>query len=370
MRLPDFAIERYFAVHEFTAPYLLCASDVEGVGMEELLALADDDGRALWRDLRLGYTETAGHPILRREIAGLHRTIAPEDVYVFAGAGEAIFILVNALLGPGDHAVSTWPAYQSLFEVARATGADVDLLPLDPGEGWRLDLDRLRRLLRANTRLVIVNFPHNPTGALPDQGSFRALVELCEEAGCILLSDEVYRNLEYDPSDRLPAAADLSARAVSINVLSKSYGLAGLRIGWLACRDPEVLRAVTRIRDYVTLCNSAPSEILAIIALRAREALWQRSRRIVGDNLALVDRFFAEHAASVDWIRPRAGAIGLPRLLTGEPIDAFAERLVRATGVLLLPDRVYGMSQNRFRLGFGRTNLPEGLARLAGALRG
>lgn len=369
MRLPDFAIERYFAVHEFTAPYVLCASDVEGVGMDELLALADDEGRALWRDLRLGYTETAGHPLLRREIAGMYRSIAPEDVFVFAGASEAIFALVNAMLGPGDHAVSTWPAYQSLFEVARATGADVDLLPLEPEAGWRLDLDRLRALLRPTTRLVIVNFPHNPTGALPDEESFRALVDLCDEAGCTLLSDEVYRHLEYDPADRLPAAAELSPRAVSINVLSKSFGLAGLRIGWIACRDPEVLRAVARLRDYLTLCNSAPSEVLAIIALRAREALWRRSGRIIADNLALVDRLFAEHAGALDWVRPRAGSIGLPRLLTGEPIDAFAERLLRSTGVLILPDRVYGMSQNRFRLGFGRTNLPEALTRLAAALR-
>src|SRR5258707_2204401 len=178
MRIADFALERYFARWEFAVEYLLCASDVEGYPMAELLALADVEARGLWENLRLGYTESTGHPLLRAEIASLYEGIEADDILVFAGAEEAIFCLANVLLGPDDHAIVTWPGYQSLYEVARSLGAEVTLLPLRPESGWQLDLADLRRALRPNTRLVVANFPHNPSGALPDQATFRALVEL------------------------------------------------------------------------------------------------------------------------------------------------------------------------------------------------
>ncbi|HBY92611.1 MAG TPA: aminotransferase, partial [Chloroflexi bacterium] len=141
--IPDFKLERYFARWEFAAPYILCASDVEGYRLDELLALADDEHRALWQKLTLGYTEAPGHPLLRAEIAALYQNVAPANVLTFAGAEEAIFVLMNVLLGPGDHAVITWPGYQSLYEVARATGAEVTLLPLEHADGWALHLEAL-----------------------------------------------------------------------------------------------------------------------------------------------------------------------------------------------------------------------------------
>ncbi len=208
MRIAEFELERFFARWEFAVEHLLCASDVEGYPMAELLALADDETRALWDGLRLGYTESTGHPLLRREIAGLYEAIEPDDVLVFAGAEEAIFCLANVMLGPGDHAIVTWPGYQSLYEVARAAGADVTLHELYAADGWALDVDRLRASLRPETRLVIVNAPHNPTGMLPTHAEWRALTGLCAEAGVHLLADEVYRFLEFDQADRLAAGAD------------------------------------------------------------------------------------------------------------------------------------------------------------------
>src|SRR5919199_6518809 len=195
MYLPPFSLERYFARWEFTARHLLCASDVEPYRLDELLALADDETRAMWRDLRLGYTESAGHPLLRREIASMYDRVPPEGVLTFAGAEEAVFVLMHALLRPGEHAVVAWPAYQSLYEAARGAGAAVDLLPLDEARGWALDLDELQRRLRPTTRLIVVNFPHNPTGALPDRETFEALIDVARYSGCRLLSDEVYRGL-------------------------------------------------------------------------------------------------------------------------------------------------------------------------------
>ncbi len=368
MKLADFELERYFARHEFSARHLLCASDVESFRLHELLAMADEEGRALWDRLALGYTESAGHPLLREEIAALYDEVAPEQVLVFSGAEEAIFVLVVALLGPGDHALVTWPAYQSLHEVARASGAAVAPLPLAEERGWRLEPSDVRSALRPDTRLLVVNFPHNPTGALPARDAFAELVGIAEEAGITLLSDEVYRLLEYDPADRLPAAADLSRRAVSLGVMSKAFGLAGLRIGWLATRDEELLRRCAALKDYTTICCSAPSEVLAIVALRARERILDRNRAIVAGNLARLDAFLARHADTFSWSRPRAGATGFPRLLAATPVERWTQELIERHGVLLLPGTVYDDAGNHFRIGFGRRSFAEGLARLEAAL--
>src|SRR5512147_3088880 len=265
MRIADFALERYFARWEFAARHLLCASDVQAYPMADLLALADDEARGLWNALQLGYTESAGHPLLRREIASLYETIEPDEVLTFAGAEEAVFCLLSVALGPGDHAIVTWPAYQSLYEVARAAGADVTLHELHETDGWALDLDRLRRQLTPATRLIVVNLPHNPTGMLADRAIFDELVAIASDAGARLVVDEVYRGLEVDEADRLPAGADVAPGGVSLGVMSKTYALAGLRIGWLASHDRDLLARVAALKDYTTICSSAPSEILAII---------------------------------------------------------------------------------------------------------
>jgi aspartate/methionine/tyrosine aminotransferase len=365
VRIPDFALERYFARWEFAVDHLLCASDVQGYPLAELLALADPETRAMWDGLTLGYTESTGHPLLRAEIAALYDGVEPDDVLVFAGAEEGIFCLANVLLGPGDHAIVTWPGYQSLYEVGRATGADVTLHELREDAGWALDIDRLRGQVTAATRLIVVNAPHNPTGMLPDRATFDALVGLAEEAGTHLLLDEVYRFLEFDPAQRLPAGADATERGISLGVMSKSFAMAGLRIGWLATRDRELLARCAAFKDYTTICSSAPSEVLALIGLRARDTVLGRSRDIVGANLARLDAFFEDWADRFAWVRPRAGSVGFPRLtVPGVTIDDWAAGLVEAEGVLLLPGSQFGYGGNHFRLGFGRTDLSDALGRL------
>jgi aspartate/methionine/tyrosine aminotransferase len=361
MRLADFALERYFARWEFKAEMLLCASDLEGWPVADLLALADEDGLRRWHDLRLGYTESAGDPALRAEIAKLYETVSPDDVLVFAGAEEAIFALHNVLLGTGDHALVVRPAYQSLAEVAQAAGADVTRVDLHEEAGWRLDPDEVRSSLRPRTRLILINEPHNPTGGLSDRATFDRLAALAAESGARLIVDEVYRFLEFEPATRLPAAADVSPSAVSIGVMSKSFGLAGLRIGWVTTRDRALLERLAAFKDYTTICSSAPSEVLALIALRARERVLERSRRIVAANLPLLDAFFARWPGVFEWVRPRGGSVGFPRLLADRPSDAFADELVRRTGVLILPGNLFGDSTNHFRIGYGRTNLPRAL---------
>jgi aspartate/methionine/tyrosine aminotransferase len=364
MRIDDFELERFFARYEFAVEHLLCASDVEGWRMDELLALADDETRALWSGLTLGYTESLGHPRLRAEIAALYETVHPDGVVVFAGAEEAIFIVANVTLEPGDHAIVVWPTYQSLHEVARAVGAEVTLHELHESEGWAIDADRLRAAVRPRTKLIVVNVPHNPTGALPDPATYATVVDIAADAGATLLSDEVYRFLELDPLALLPAGADAGAHVASLGVMSKSFALAGLRVGWLASRDTALLDKAARFKDYTTICASAPSEILALVALQAREAVLTRSHAIVDANLALLDRFFARQAGRFTWVRPRGGSIGFPRLLADVPIDRFAADLLEAEGVLVAPGSIFGHPGNHFRLGFGRSDLPVALAKL------
>ena len=365
MRIAEFTLERYFARWEFAVEHVLCASDVEGYPMADLLELADDEARGLWDGLRLGYTESTGHPLLRREIAALYETIDPDEVLTFAGAEEAVFCLLNVLLGPGDHAIVTWPGYQSLYEVARAAGADVTLHELREPHGWALDLDLLRSQVTPATRLIVVNAPHNPTGMLPDRTTFDGLVAIAADAGAHLLVDEVYRGLEFADGDRLPAGADALAGGISLGVMSKAYAMAGLRVGWLATRDRDLLARVAAFKDYTTICSSAPSEILAIIALRAGDRVLARSNGIVAANLDRLDAFFDSWADRFAWVRPRAGSIGFPRLtVPGIWIDDWAAQLVEAEGVLLLPGSQFGHPGNHFRIGFGRTDLPDALDRL------
>jgi aspartate/methionine/tyrosine aminotransferase len=364
MRIAEFALERFFARWEFAVRHLLCASDVEGYPMADLLAVADPEARELWDELRLGYTESTGHPLLRSEIASLYGDLEADDVLVFAGAEEAIFCLSNVLLGLGDHAIVTWPGYQSLYEIGRAAGAAVTLHELREEDAWELDPERLIDALRPDTRLVVVNAPHNPTGMLPTHEQWSRLTGQLARRGVHLLADEVYRFLEFDEADRLTAGADAFERGISLGVMSKSFAMAGLRIGWLASRDRQLLARCAAFKDYTTICSSAPSEILALIGLRARDTVLARSRAIVEANMARLDGFFADHPDRFAWVRPRGGSIGFPRLLDDEPIDAFVARLVETEGVLLLPGSQFGHPGNHFRIGFGREDLPAGLERL------
>jgi len=364
VRLAPFELERFFARYEFEAPYLLCSSDVEPFALDELLALADERGRRLWEELSLGYTESRGAPFLREAIAGLYAGVEADDVLVFTGAEEAIFCFANVAMGPGDHAIVGWPAYQSLHEVARAAGVEVSLLELEHDSGWRLDLDALEAQLRPETRAIVVNFPHNPTGAQLEHESFERLTAVAEEAGVTLFSDEVYRWLEHDPALRLPAAVEASSTAVSLGVMSKTFALAGLRIGWVASRDHELLARLAAFKDYTTICSSAPSEVLSFIALGALDRVVERSRSIVATNMALLDDFFERRSELLEWVRPSAGPIGFPKLLSEPDAGRFCADLVREAGVLLLPGRAYGHSGDHFRVGFGRRNLPEALERL------
>ncbi|WP_369185189.1 aminotransferase class I/II-fold pyridoxal phosphate-dependent enzyme [Streptomyces sp. Y1] len=367
-RLPDFRLETYFSRWEFTARHHLTASDVQTMTLGDLLALADDQDRAAFANLSLGYTETYGDPALRETVAGTYERADAADVICFAGAEEALYLAMNVLLDAGDHAVVVTPNYQAAETVPLAL-CEVTGVALDPDRDWALDLDAVRAAIRPNTRVVSVNFPNNPTGKVIGAADFTELARLCDERGIHLFSDEVYRGLERDPARTLPQAADLSERALSLNVTSKSLGLPGLRIGWITCRDRELLSRLERAKHYTTICNSAPSEVLARIALKARAGILDRNRALIARNLPLFDAFFAEHPDLFAWQAPDGGCVAYPRYLGPEGVEEFCTRLVEEAGVLLLPASVYRSEltptpTDRFRIGIGRADPEAGLAAL------
>ncbi|HET9425253.1 MAG TPA: aminotransferase class I/II-fold pyridoxal phosphate-dependent enzyme [Gemmatimonadaceae bacterium] len=360
MNIREFALERFFAEHEFAARHVLAASDVEGMAMSDVLALADAETSRLWSGLRLGYTESTGLPLLRAEIATLYDGLGADDILTFAGAEEAIFLAMHATLAPGDHVATVWPAYQSLHEVARSIGADVTPIPLDPCD-WSLDIGRVADALRPNTRMVVINFPHNPTGAHIDRSQLDGIVDLCRQRGILLFSDEVYRLLEHDPADLLPPAATVYENGVSLGVMSKSFALAGLRIGWIATRDGGLRARIAALKDYTTICSSAPSEILALIALRGKARVLARSREIVAQNLPILREFMSRHAEHLTWAPPRAGSVCFPRFIGDVDAEQAATSLIEQTGVVILPGGRFEYDRAHFRVGFGRLDTAKGL---------
>ena len=272
---------------------------------------------------------------------------------------------MRVLLGPHDHAIVVVPNYQSSETIPVAMGS-VSGVALDPQDDWQLDVDALRKSVRPNTKLVSVNFPNNPTGAIPSRSTFDAIVDICREHDLYLFSDEVYRMLEIDVSKRLPQVADVYDKGLSLNVMSKAYGLPGLRIGWIAGKDVALLRRLERYKHYLSICNSGPSERLALIALKVRERIFTLHRARISKNLDALDAFFAEYPELFEWRRPDGGCVAFPRFLGAEGVETFCERIVEQEGVLLLPASLYRSEvaahpTDRFRIGCGRSHIDAGL---------
>jgi aspartate/methionine/tyrosine aminotransferase len=364
--LRPFALEVFFSTWEFTAKYHMCASDTQSMTLAKLLSMAGEADRAAWENLHLGYTETSGRPSVRSAIASTYESISPAEVLCFAGAQEGIFAAMHALLGPDDHVIAILPNYQSSESIPLSI-CDTTGVSLNPGKNWDLDWNELRDAIRPNTRIISINFPNNPTGKIISRETLQSLVEIARRRGIYLFSDEVYRLLERRPEMTLPQVADIYERGLSLGVMSKAYGLAGLRVGWIACKDRDLLQRMERVKHYTSLCNSAPSELLAEIALKARDQILERNRALIAKNLLLLSDFFAQYPHLFQWYLPDGGCIGYPRYLGADGVEAFAKDLVDQTGALLLPASVYksdlgSTPSDRFRVGFGRANMPEGLA--------
>ena len=364
--LPDFRLETHFSKWEFKARYHMTASDAESISMRDLLDLATPEDREGFDNMWLGYTETFGAPDLRYTIAGTYDAQTADNILCFAGASEGIFAANNVILDQDSHAIVVTPNYQSHetlpVAICEATG-----VPLDPNDGWSLDIDRIKDAIRPNTRLVTINFPHNPTGAILPVDRYMALIELCRTHGIYILHDEIFNGLGPSGTTHLPFVSDVYERGLSLNVMSKSYGLPGLRIGWIASQDKALLSRMERLKHYLSICNSGPSERLALIALKNRSKLLTRNCGIVDENLPKWEAFFARHPDLFEWRAPDGSCMAFPRYKGPDGVEAFCQSLVEDSGVLLLPSTIYESDlgptpTERFRIGLGRTGLDEGLA--------
>lgn len=364
MKFPPFKLEEYFTVYEFSARYMMGSSDPETYALAELISMADKESLSLWENLTLGYTESYGLPLLREEISNLYTQINQENILVCAGAEEGIFIVLQALLKKNDQVVVITPCYQSLKEIPKLIGANITGLPLEwINNQWTFNLEKFSQLVADQTKLVILNFPHNPTGFHPSHKLFQEIIEIIRQHNCYLFCDEVYRLSEHNKQHTLPNAVDCYEKAISLGVMSKSFGLAGLRIGWLACNDKSLLKDFSANKNYTSICSSAPSEILTLIALRNKQYILDRNLAIAKKNLDLLDQFFSQFQSIYDWYRPTAGFIAFPRLTVDFPIEQFSKKLVDKESVLILPGSLFDNDNNHFRIGYGRKNLPEALDR-------
>jgi aspartate/methionine/tyrosine aminotransferase len=356
VKIETFALERWMTTYEMDVRYDITESGIAPMSLREVIDLVPVDARgALLNRLlgtRLGYGEAPGSIDLRSELAATYRATGPEEILVTTGAIEANFLLFNVLLEAGDHVVVVHPSYQQLQSVPRAIGCDVSLWRLRPEEGFRFDLDELETLLRPETKLIVVNTPHNPTGAVLSAAELRRVYALAEERGAAVLGDEAYRWLELPGGEPLaPPVRDLGERGISVGTFSKPFGLPGLRTGWIA-GPADLVAACWAMRDYVSLSPGKLNDLLATVALRHRDQVVARTRAIVAANLATADAWFAEHADVVAWQRPRGGLLAMLRYALDVPSGELANRLAEEYRVMLAPGSAFG-HEGYLRLGLG-----------------
>jgi aspartate/methionine/tyrosine aminotransferase len=358
---------------EVKVGYDIAESGIYPLTVNELLDLLPvaerDQTLAHLLNLRLGYTEARGTQRLRETIAATYRNVSADEVLVTTGAIEANYLLFNSLLDGGDRVVAVFPAYQQLYAVAKAIGCEVALWKLNEEDGFHFNLDELERLVTPATKLIVLNTPHNPTGAILSAADLERVYRLAASVGAYVLADEAYRWLDLPGGEPLaPPMRDLGTTAVSVGTLSKPFGLPGLRIGWIAATE-EVIARCWGTRDYISLSPAGLSDALADVALRLRDPIVARNHEIVAANLATADRWFAEHADLVSWTRPRAGLLALMRYHLDIPSLELSNRLAADYSVMLAPGSAFGF-EGSLRIGIGQTPriFAEGLNRTAACL--
>lgn len=360
-----FKLEEYLSKYEFSAEYLLCCSDAESFSMSEIIDIANPQDRLLWDNLQLGYTEVRGLPELRKTVAKeLYEGLESDNILTFAGAEEGIFCALHSIIEPKDHVIVLTPCYQSLLEIPKSKGADITEIQLKEDHDWRIDLNAIQNSIKPNTKCIVINFPHNPTGQVIEEEELKNLVDICASKDIWLFSDEVYRLLGSPNKPWSSPAACVYDKALSLGVMSKAFGMAGLRVGWIACRNEAILKKIEEMRHYTSICNSAPAEILSLISLKAKDKILQRNNKIVSDNLILLDQFFIEYSHIFEWVRPQGGCVGFVKYKGEGSIEFFCSQLVNKKNVLLIPASIYDYPSNYFRIGFGRKNMPECLEEL------
>ena len=370
MRILPFATEHFFAQYEFNTRYQLCNSDCESMTIQDLLGLANVDAKE-FENMTLGYTESQGDPDLRKAIASSYETVKPDDVIVLGSPVEGIYLAARALLEPNEEVIVLNPAYDALYNMfAHIVGSQhVRKWELQAGESeWELDLGILQALITERTKLIVVNFPHNPTGYLPTLDELNQLVALASEHGIWIFYDEMYYGLVHSGTPDIPSAADLYDKAVVLSGLSKTYGLPGLRTGWLVVKDASLRAIIMNWKFYTSICPPAPSEYLAKIALSVKESIRQRNIGIIEKNLQIADAFFSRWPNLFKWRRPRAGSVALVEMDVPSASE-FSKKMAEEAGILIQSAQMLGGTDQQIRMGFGRTAFSDALSHFEAYLK-
>ena len=338
--------------------------------IQDLLGLANVDAKE-FENLTLGYTESQGDPDLRKAIASSYETVKPDDVIVLGSPVEGIYLAARALLEPNEEVIVLNPAYDALYNMfAHIVGSQhVRKWELQAGESeWELDLGILQALITERTKLIVVNFPHNPTGYLPTLDELNQLVALASEHGIWIFYDEMYYGLVHSGTPDIPSAADLYDKAVVLSGLSKTYGLPGLRTGWLVVKDASLRAIIMNWKFYTSICPPAPSEYLAKIALSVKESIRQRNIGIIEKNLQIADAFFSRWPNLFKWRRPRAGSVALVEMDVPSASE-FSKKMAEEAGILIQSAQMLGGTDQQIRMGFGRTAFSDALSHFEAYLK-
>ena len=362
MKIAPFETEQFFARYEFTTPHQLCNSDCESISIAELLSLAGDSLEEFGRQ-RLVYTESQGSPELRAAIAAVYTTVQPEHAVVLGTPIEGIYLAARALLEPADEVIVLSPAYDALVNMfEHVTGENqVKRWEFRPtADHWELNLEDLLRLITPRTKMLVVNFPHNPTGYLPTAEFQEGLAAIAEQHDLWLFSDEMYFGLVHSGTPAIPSAADVTKKSIVLSGLSKTHGLPGLRCGWLIIQDEVARENIMNWKYYTSICPPVPTEYLAHAALRVWEKLRDRNVARIEQNLELADAFFARWPELFTWRRPMAGSIALVGYDVPS-VEDVATRLAEEEGILIHPARILGSDDHHMRIGLGRDNFAGAL---------
>lgn len=334
--------------YEMSVRYNLAETCVKPFTLGELFELADASLESL-ADMTLGYGHIMGSPALRELLAGLYQAHEPANILTMNGAIGANFLVFYSLVEPGDTVISVFPAYEQLYRVAESFGAQVKRLPLRPEKAYQPDLDELRGLIDHKTKLIVINNPHNPTGALMEAHTLAQICQMAEDCGAYLLCDEAYRGLYIEEGARVPSAVDLSQRAIATGSFAKPFSLAGLRLGWIAA-SPEVIAACSLRRDYTTISCGQLDERLATLALTHLDRLMARNLTLLRRNFRIMDDWVAEQPL-VDYVAPRAGTTAFLHYNLPIPSRQLCLDLIDKYSTFLVPGDCFER-ENYLRLGF------------------
>jgi aspartate/methionine/tyrosine aminotransferase len=371
MKISPFKVEQWMNEWETKAVYNLGETCVDSLRVDELIELCGEDTEEYLRKLagmRMSYGHIEGSPELRQGIASLYGNISADNVIPTHGAIGANYQVIMTLVEPGNNMVCVKPTYQQHYSIPESIGAEVRPLKLTYAEKFLPNLDELSRLVDRNTKMITINNPNNPTGSLIPDDMIEEIVKIAENAGAYVLSDEVYRGVSED-GKYMTSIVDLYDRGISVGSMSKVFSLAGLRLGWIATRDIDVKNACLARRDYDTISCGVLDDMLAALALKHKDSVFERSKAIIGENRAVLDKWVRE-TPEAEYIRPVAGTTALVYYKKKIPSRELAERLLKEKGVLVTPGECFDM-EGSMRIGYAYDSkrLQTGLEKIAELLR-